>query len=136
MANNYTQFSVLLPKVDEAELAKFMTEVDARNDEAEERGSMPLRGMSYETRDGELWLYAEEEGDVQAAGELIREFPNRFEVEGGVYMSWAMTCSEPRVNQFEGGAMVVTRKDTLWVAAYDVLKLAAEAGITVLNEWE
>ncbi len=139
MANNYTEFSVLLPKVDEAELVRFMEEVEARQEKAEEDNdweSMPLRGMEYETRGGELWLHADESGDVSAAEELIREFLNRFEIRGGVYMSWASTCSKPRINQFEGGAMVVTRQDTLWVSACDVLKMATEAGVEVLNEWE
>ena len=139
MANNYTQFSVLLPKVPEEKLAAFMEAVEARQEAAEEEDdyeSMPLRGMEYETRDGELWLHADDSGDVDAAAKLIQDFLAHFDIDGGIYMSWACTCSKPRINQFEGGAVVVTHKDMLWLSAYDVLKKASEAGVEVLNEWE
>ncbi len=139
MANNYTQFSVLLPKVAEDKLAAFMATAEARQKAAEEEGnyeSMPLRGMEHEMRGGELWLYAKEGGDVDAAAKLIQAFLAHFDIAGGIYMSWACTCSKPRINQFEGGAVVVTRKDMLWLSSYDVLKQASEAGVEVLNEWE
>lgn len=137
MANNYTQFSVLLPKVDSAKLAEFMAAVEARHEAADEEGNwdyLPLEGLEYELRDGELWLYAEEDGHVTAASELIQEFLEHFAIDEGVYMSWACTCSKPRINEFDGGAVVVTRKEMLWVGSYDVLKMAAESGIKVINE--
>lgn len=139
MANNYTEFSVLLPKVAEEKLAAFMEAVEARQEAAEEEDeyeSMPLRGMEYEMLDGELWLHADESGDVSAAADLIQDFLVHFDIAGGIYMSWACTCSKPRINQFDGGAVVVTRKEMLWLGAYDVLKMATEAGVEVLNEWE
>ena len=139
MAENYTQFSVLLPKVAEEKLAAFMEDVEARQQAAEEEDkyeSMPLRGMEYEMQNGELWLHADESGDVDAAAKLIQDFLVHFDIAGGIYMSWACTCSKSRINQFEGGAVVVTHKDMLWLSAYDVLKEASEAGVKVLNEWE
>ena len=139
MANNYTQFSVLLPEVEDEKLAVFMEAVEARQEAAEREDnyeSMPLRGMKYELLGGELWLHADENGDVGAAADLIQVFLGHFGIAGGIYMSWACTCSKPRINQFDGGAVVVTHKDMLWLAAYDVLKKASEAGVEVLNEWE
>ena len=137
MADYYTQFSVLLPKVDSVKLAEFMAAVEARHEAADEEGDwdyLPLEGLEYELRDGELWLYAVENGHVMAASELIQEFLNYFELDGGIYMSWACTCSKPRINEFDGGAVVVTRKEMLWLGAYDVVKMATEAGIEVINK--
>jgi len=136
MADYYTQFSVLLPKVDSVKLAEFMASVEARHEAAPADVHWeirPLDGMEYELRDGELWLYAEKDGHVAVAIDLIQEFLEHFDIDGGIYLSWACTCSKPSANESDGGAVVITRKETMWLGAYEVVNMATNAGIKVIN---
>ena len=138
MSQYYTEFSVTLPKVDPEQLAIFMKHMDDLQQEAEEEDiwgdEAPLYGLSYEQRDGELWLHSGEgEGNVDNAAELIQKFLEHFDITGGIYMSWASYCSAPRVNAAWGGAVVVTATDRLWVSSDQAINLAIGKDIRVLN---
>lgn len=141
MANYYTEFSVTLPKVDPEQLAAFMALMeDMRKEEEEEEeegiwgDAVTLSGLSYEQRDGELWIYAENgEGNVDNAADLIQKFLVNFNITGGIYMGWASYCDRPRVNEAGGGGVVVTATDRLWVSSDQVISLAIGKEILVLN---
>lgn len=138
MSQYYVDFSVILPKVDPEQLAIFMKHIDDLQQEAEEEDiwgdETPLYGLSYEQRDGELWIYAENgEGNVDNAADLIQKFLEHFNIAGGIYMSWACYCSKPRINVAGGGGVVVTATDRLWVSSDQVISLAIGKEILVLN---
>ena len=138
MANYYTEFSVALPQVDPEQLAAFMALMEDIRKEEEEEGlwgdAATLYGLSYEQRNGELWIYAENGvGNVDNAVDLIQKFLGHFNITGGIYMSWAGYCDYPRVNSASGGAVVVTATDRLWVSSDQVINLAIGKEIAVLN---
>lgn len=81
-----------------------------------------------------VWIYSEGGASTSSAANLIQRYLDDFEIEGGVVMFYANTCSKPRVNESGGGAVVVTRHEMIWDDPGDtVCKDAAEDGIEILN---
>ena len=139
MANNYLQFSIMLP-LPESEGAQeavkaFYDEFQKQRDEAEGSGDPDDWDEKYdlqsELSDGKVWIYADETGSLEAVVEFIQEYLEHFQIDGGVYFSWAETCSKPRVNEFAGGAFLVTRDQTHAIVSSDVIVQHPE--IRVLN---
>jgi len=58
----------------------------------------------------ELLVYSQEHGSVSNAAEFARAFLARFRPQACWTVTWAETCSKPRVGQFGGGAMFVTAR--------------------------
>ena len=136
MANNYLQFSMTVPLKTETEQAwcraslaaldKFLS--GAGNDVQQfdtDIASMVIEGLRKEwshqgfewsispTIDNaehvaELWLHADESGDPEQVAAFLRAFLKKFDPNGSLWFSWANTCSKMRVNEFGGGAAVVT----------------------------
>ena len=139
MANNYLQFSVMLP-LPESEGAQeavkaFYDEFQKQRDEAEGSGDPDDWDEKYDLQSdmsgGEVWIYAEESGSVEAVAEFIQEYLKHFQMDGGVYFSWAETCSKSRVNEFAGGAFLVTREQKFVTVSSDIIHQHPE--IRVLN---
>jgi hypothetical protein len=65
-----------------------------------------------------LWIYAEEGGDVERVAHLVQKFLKKFRPEECWSLSYATTCSKPRVGEFGGGAVFVTAADIKWQSAY------------------
>lgn len=61
-----------------------------------------------------LWVYAEECGSPQNVAWLIQKFLKRFCPKKHWIMTWACTCSKPRVGEFSGGAILVTANAIRW----------------------
>jgi hypothetical protein len=66
-----------------------------------------------------LWLYAEEYGDVDSAAWLVQKFLKQFRPDRCWSITYATTCSKPRVGEFGGGAVFVTADEIFWENAYD-----------------
>lgn len=62
-------------------------------------------GSSFE---GEIWFYAEECGSLEFLGTMVQAFFKKFRPDGFFSCSYAETCSKMRVDEFSGGAIVVT----------------------------
>ena len=69
-----------------------------------------------------MWLYAEEWADLERVAHLVQKFLEQFRPEGCWSLSWATTCSKPRVGEFGGGALFVTAEDVTWQNAYDFIE--------------
>lgn len=65
-------------------------------------------GFEYDLAKGSLWAYAEEDGNLDTLGRIVQAFFRKFRPDGFFYVTWANTCSKMRVDEFNGGAMVVT----------------------------
>jgi hypothetical protein len=133
MADYYTSFSVLLPvpNIDDAEQKMKDWVVEKNSEEpGEDEGSVQIQWDRFQHQ---VWLYEESEGDVERAACLIADYLIHFNIEGGVFMSWAGTCSKPRVNESVGGGVVVTKDRSIWVHSFCAVKEAEEAGIQVIN---
>jgi len=132
MANNYTQFSVIVPFPENMALYDMWaskrvkdeteTEDDAEYDNDEGR-------VDWRRDSAGLWVVSEEGGSVEAAAYLIQAYLCATKQSIVVFMSWANTCSKPRVNEFDGGGVVITQTEMFWVNAYDAINKATEAGV-------
>lgn len=140
MANNYLQFSLSVPLKTKAELrwvAKTLGALtrlfDSPGEFDEKRAGAlgPLGRRIVEERwdyldfqfsieptrdDAEgvaaLWVYAEEAGQPEHVAAVLETFLKKFRPREAIAFSWAYTCSKLRVNEFGGGAAVVTSAGT------------------------
>ena len=136
MANNYLQFSLLVPLMSKAELrwvAKTLAAITRLFDspgELDERSARALGPLGRRiideqwdyaefqwsiepTRDdaegiGALWMYAEEAGQPEHVAAVLEAFLKKFRPTGVITFSWAHTCGKLRPCEFGGGACVVT----------------------------
>lgn len=135
MANNYTEFAVYLPAVDPGKLAEFIEAAEAAEEEDDEYEDAMLVGFSYACHGGELAITAPEaEGDPDKAAGFIQAFLKHFDLNGGVYFSYASTCSKARHNEFYGGGVVVTKDAMFLTSSWDALEKARAAGVEDIAE--
>jgi hypothetical protein len=141
MANNYTQFSFLLPLPTDPEKAKLvpewvkaqqeMTDVTQELDDNVEWYEWYRYLMEFDPNG--VWIYTDETGSPEAAANIAQLYLSDFDIEGGVLITWADTCSKPRIGEFSGGAVVVTKDKQMWQNFGDLCREAAEAGVEILN---
>ena len=138
MADNYTQFSfeLSLNKPEQYEYIKqwvMARHLEMESDEWFEQ----YNGITLEFNEnnGSVWIHDDGGcGDVEAAIYLVQSYLVHINAPDfyGVYFSWANTCSKPRLNEFSGGGIVVTRNNTLVTGSYDCCREASEAGIEIV----
>jgi hypothetical protein len=84
-------------------------------------------GFEYDFADGDnlpdswgrhLWIHGGENGYVDGAACLVRKFLKRFRPDQCWSLTYATTCSKPRVGEFSGGAVFVTAEEIHWQNAY------------------
>jgi hypothetical protein len=56
----------------------------------------------------EMWIHADESGDPDQVAAFLQAYLQKFNPNDSLWFSWAYTCSKMRVNEFGGGAAVVT----------------------------
>ncbi len=159
MANNYLQFSEVIPQLttQEAEWLRGQLEVvcvfgenehpednlppGLERDDADWIGCRAYRDMlgydpnwgadvgfeyefSQDDRDEEwgqhLWLHADESGTVDRVAHLVQKFLKAFRPDESWSLTWAVSCSKPRVGEFGGGAVFVTAEEIIWQDAYEL----------------
>jgi hypothetical protein len=59
------------------------------------------------------------EGDVESVANFIQAYLKKFDPKGKVGFQFAHTCSSQRVDEFGGGACVVTAKKQKWINTFD-----------------
>jgi hypothetical protein len=69
-----------------------------------------------------LWLYTEEGGEPDHVAWLVQEFLKRFHPQECWSLTYATTCSKPRVGEFGGGAVFVTAEEIRWQNAYEFVE--------------
>ena len=126
MANNYLLFSEILPAMTDEE-TKWTDRVLSCNPDGDQveatRTILAEAGIGVDAdildawpdfqweldpSRSELWLYAEECGNVCNVCEFVRAFLARFRPTACWHLTWATTCSKPRVGEFGGGGAFVT----------------------------
>ena len=68
-----------------------------------------------------LWLYAEDHGNPENVGWLVRKFLKQFSPDKWWALSYATTCSKPHVGEFGGGAIFVTADEIKWQNTADFI---------------
>jgi len=109
MANNYIQFSKLIPIKNQEERdwlqKKFQEEDD--NDEG------PI--CDWEFLEDDFWIYAEEYADFEALADTLQEFFKEFRDDGdSLIITWAEFCSKLRPDEFTGGGICITKDRYYW----------------------
>jgi len=147
MANNYLQFSAMLENLTDDE-AKWLEDqlsiVEDENGYDVKKFMLDLNGDEYWTGEFShkivedkncryLWIYADENGDVDAVGILINKFLKTFRPNDCWGMTYSLTCSKPRIGEFSGGWLFVTADGYDVCTADDVLLQRAQE---FRNKWE
>lgn len=115
MADNYLQFSEILQL--ESDEEKAWVEGELAEDTE----------FSWTIDDNlELWMYAEEFGNTDHAAEFLQNFLLKFHPDRCFHITFAETCSKPRVGEFGGGAIFVTSDGIEWFNTHDWVKQVQE----------
>jgi len=139
MADNYRLFSEVLPALDadqQAWAAKVLG-IEGGDPAALAAASIDSAGIDADDWPGFSWrvlhpsgdllLYAEESGEVAHVAAFVRTFLARFRPADSWQMTWADTCSKPRVGEFSGGGVFVTAAGVRFLIPQDWLdQLQAE----------
>ncbi|MGA2620117.1 MAG: hypothetical protein ABSF26_21070 [Thermoguttaceae bacterium] len=73
-----------------------------------------------------LWVHAGEWGYLDGLAHLVQKFLKRFRPDQCWSLTYATTCSKPRVGEFGGGAVFVTADTIRWQNAYDFVAYQRE----------
>lgn len=147
MADNYLQFSMMVPLKTDSEQAWCRESLTAlaRFLSGEEKGVQKFasdiawvvmealrkdwshQGFEWSitpTPDkagqvADLWLHDDESGEPEQVAEFLRAYLKKFNPGGSLWFSWAYTCSKMRVNEFGGGAVVVTATKVTFLDVQD-----------------
>lgn len=136
MANNYLQFSEMIDGLTDEEIKYFQgvcgyeppLDLEGKPYEGWEPPAWydvdsEGLGFSAEIDEGtrELWVYAEEYGNLGTLEALVLEFIQKFRPDYIFTLSFAETCSKMRVGEFGGGAMIISREGAKSISTYDWL---------------
>ncbi len=69
-----------------------------------------------------LWFHTDEYGSLDRVAHLVQKFLKRFRPNDCWSLTWATTCSKPRVGEFGGGAVFVMASDIKWNDAYEFVE--------------
>lgn len=125
MANYYTHFSLILKLPTEA-AQKFALDLagqarSIRHNDEEPPGTFPkslrdaVEDWQFDTDASDssngwgLWIHSGD-GGVDAVCAFIQHLLERFDPEGHVSLEWSNDCSQPRVDAFGGGAVLITAR--------------------------
>ena len=103
MANNYSQFSTMIPCSDEE--AQWIYNKIVEHEDDEENDCVYVCG--YEIEAGGIWLSADDSFDGDALVEILSEFQNKFEYQNAIVITFADYCSKLRVDEFGGGTILI-----------------------------
>jgi hypothetical protein len=91
-------------------------------------------GFQHEFHDGDdrdrwdryLWVFAEENGNPDALVHLVCKFLRQFRPQECWSLTYAITCSKPRVDEFGGGAAFVTADEVRWESSDEFIRQAKD----------
>jgi len=110
------------PECDEPDYRglRFLRDYEDLDDNADTPGfGVAFQGTG---KDRQAWLHATEGGDPGRVAHLVQKFLKRFRLNQCWSLTYATTCSKPRLGEFGGGAVVVTTDNIRWNNAYDFVE--------------
>lgn len=109
MADNYLQFSAILNLYSEAERDWWRNKIEELSRSDEDAAC----AMEIDD-DGNLWCYDESCGDPGRLGDTVQEFFQAFPDPPRCFgLSYANTCSRPKLDEFGGGVLFVTAAEVI-----------------------
>jgi hypothetical protein len=80
-----------------------------------------FEGDSTGSRTRYLWIWdGGMYGDVESAAAIIQAFIRKFRPDSVFRLTWAASCSKPRIGEFFGGAVVISSSVIKWFNAEGV----------------
>lgn len=88
-----------------------------------------FEGERGESKDGGrcLWFHSEYGAEIDRLAHLVRKFLRKFRPHAWWSLSYAQSCSKPRVGEFGGGAVFVTARTIKWNDSGDFVTREAKA---------
>lgn len=126
MANNYLESSSMIeiPEEKREAACKILEQVEHELEQSEEGHA----GFTAELEPKGMWIYGEESINIEHTELLVSRLVDELDLKP-VTISWAYTCSKPRIDEFGGGACVIRKdQDTVWVDA--VTEARKQAGLS------
>lgn len=111
MANNYQQFSSIIPYAN-AERREWLKAALEAKDESE--GPCCSYEIPESDKADAVWVYAEECGNIDVLVGLVAEYQKQFHLAEPWVLTWADWCEKMRVDEFSGGAVAVYRGKVKW----------------------
>jgi hypothetical protein len=121
MANNYIQFSEEIVCATEEQAKWLVEQLSKETDDGGPSCEAKLEGKKH------VWIHSEENANLEAMVDVLCEFQNCFKLREPITVSWAHTCSKPRIGEFGGGAVVVKDGKDHWIDAYSWARKKAES---------
>lgn len=140
MANNYSQacVAVEIPEGRLSEVQAWVEATAAKQTElldSEKYEESDFDGVEVETCESLNVVYfsgEEEYVNTDSLSQQLQRFMKDFDIEGGVFFSWASWCSKARPDEFSGGGCVVTKDKMYWSNSWDAQEAAKKEGVTVV----
>ena len=131
MADNYQLFSQVISELIPKERAWLKRMLECQQPAKLQAAGFDLQaiepddwpGIAWEFIDNQLWLHGDECGNVSHVAELVRAFLARFRPNQCWQLTWAETCSRPRIGEFSGGGVFVTATGVKFCIPHDWLRL-------------
>lgn len=101
MADNYLLFSEEI-ETESDDAAKWIENQLKKATKSEDGGI-----CSFEREGAKIWVYSEEHADVSRLEDVLAAYQKKFGDQKAIVLSWAFTCSKPRLSEFGGGATVI-----------------------------
>lgn len=129
MANNYCESSSFIPvpaeKLEQARAIIDRLEVEL--EESDEGAAGYNAVIETIGADSGVWISHDESINAEHAEGLVRALVDELELPGIHVCSWSYTCSNPRIDEFGGGAFAVQLGfPTIWVDAATHVRQQAE----------
>ncbi len=120
MANNYCEFSDEVITKTEAELDWWISKIDELeaytelDDPTEEQEELGMACCHFSIEGKSIWVHADEGGNIEVIVDIVQEFLKANCPDESWNMTWAYTCSKPRIGEFGGGGVFVTAESQQW----------------------
>ena len=141
MANNYCQFSFSVPCTKEQgdKLVDMINNgcplgSDDKSVEFDSECWCPPAHAKWEPQ--HVWIDSEEEGDPNVLVEVLQMWTTQAGYDKPIRFTWASTCSRPRIDEFDGGGVLVVPGEAapFYVWPADLISQHAKAkGLTIVG---
>lgn len=110
MANNYLLFShrLILWTPEQVEWAKEQLEKYEQDGPLFEWCLEEVGGGSH------LTMWPEKDAEIEIVEDLLQDYLIKFDPDGYIVLTWAVTCSKMRPGELHGGWCFITATETRW----------------------
>ena len=117
MADYYTMFSTTISYQTEDQRDWLLDKLGSGVIDDNDGESYPVCDIVDEPGDQAIWVYENEGGgDLDALFDIVAEFQKLFSIETPWHISWANTCSKPRLEAFGGGAVFIHKGELAYMS--------------------